>query len=200
MAGHRSSIGLLVATGIFFALYPMLRPYSSEVGIDGADALGSPLWVAAHTSAMLGFIALALAVRAMRAGAVAETTTWIGVGLVLPYYGAETFALNALGTKAVDTGDYPLLDLAEPIRNGPVQMVMFGAGLILVAVGVVAVARGIGSWQAYVFAAGFVLFLPQFYAPPALRVAHGLLIVIGAALLAASRLPARQEISTMTGA
>nr|WP_296773039.1 hypothetical protein [Rhodococcus sp. (in: high G+C Gram-positive bacteria)] len=200
MDGRRSSIGLLLATGILFALYPILRPYSSEVGIDGADAFASPLWVAAHTTAMLGFLTLALAVRALHGGAAAEVTTWIGVGLVLPYYGAETFALSALGSDAVDSGDYALVDLAEPIRYGPVQMVMFGAGLILVAVGAVVLARRIGTWQAYVFAAGFVLFLPQFYAPPALRIAHGLLILVGSLALAASMRPARQEISTMTGA
>ncbi|MET0196913.1 MAG: hypothetical protein ABW188_13990 [Rhodococcus fascians] len=198
----RSTVGLLVATGVLFAVYPVLRPYSSDSGQAGADAFGSGLWVAAHVSAMLGFITLALAVRTMNVGAVAEVTTWVGVGLTLPYYGAETFALHVLGSDALSTGDLRLIDLAEPIRYGPTQTVMFGAGLILVAIGTVALARRVPGWQSALFASGFVLFLPQFFAPPWLRVAHGLLVLAGAAALAVHVAAGRdrQEISTTTGA
>lgn len=208
MHSQRSTVGLLLATGILFGIYPILRPYSDEVGVSGADAFASPLWVAAHVSAMLGFVTLGLAVRAMNVGSVAEVTTWVGVGLVLPYYGAETFALNVLGSEAQDTGD--LVYLAEPIRYGIVQTVMFGAGLLLIAVGAVAVALAVRRWQAWVFSAGFVLFLPQFFAPPSFRIAHGVLILVGALLLAVQYANARrvddlrssvvQESSTMTGA
>ncbi|SNS64812.1 hypothetical protein [Rhodococcoides kyotonense] len=190
---------MFVVTGILFALYPILRPYSTETGPAGAEAFASPLWVAAHVCAMIGFLTLVLAVRQL-----ADSMTpvlLIGVGLVLPYYGAETFALHELGREAQDTGSYALIDLAEPIRYGPTQTVMFGAGLILIAVATVLVARRIGGWQVYVFAAGFALFLPQFFLPPWLRVAHGLLILAGCLLVAPSaREPARQEISTTTGA
>ena len=34
------------------------------------------------------------------------------------------------------------------------------------------------------FAAGFVLFLPQFYATPTLRIAHGVLVAVGCVVLA----------------
>jgi hypothetical protein len=192
---HRTTVGLLVATGLLFAIYPLLRPYSSETGEAGADAFASALWVAAHLSAMIGFLAFVLAVKTFAVGPAAEVSVLVGVGLVLPYYGAETFALHAIGIRAEDTGDYGLVDLAEPIRYGLTQTVMFGVGLILIAFGAVALARRLGSWQGWVFAAGFVMFLPQFFAPPWVRIAHGLLIVAGAVLLAASTYR-RQEIST----
>ncbi|KZF00086.1 MAG: hypothetical protein WBD41_00180 [Rhodococcus sp. (in: high G+C Gram-positive bacteria)] len=199
MDRQRSAVALLASTGVLFAIYPILRPYSSEVGRAGADAFASPLWIAAHVSAMIGFITLVLALRALNVGTVADVTTLVGVGLVLPYYGAETFALNVLGTDALDTGDYTVVDLAEPIRYGMTQSVMFGVGLVAIATGAVLAARRSACWQGWVFAAGFVLFLPQFFAPPWLRIAHGLLILAGAALLAA-RTFERQEISTTTGA
>lgn len=196
---HRTAVGLLVATGLLFAIYPLLRPYSTETRESGADAFASPLWVAAHVSAMIGFVVFVLAIKALAVGATAEVTALVGVALVLPYYGAETFALHALGTRAENTGDYGLVDLAEPIRYGLPQTVMFGVGLLLIAIGAALLARRLGSWQGWVFAAGFVLFLPQFFAPPWVRIAHGLLIVAGAVLLAASTYR-RQEISTTTGA
>ena len=199
MDRQRSAVALLASTGVLFAIYPILRPYSSEVGRAGADAFASPLWIAAPVSAMIGFITLVLALRALNVGTVADVTTLVGVGLVLPYYGAETFALNVLGTDALDTGDYTVVDLAEPIRYGMTQSVMFGVGLVAIATGAVLAARRSACWQGWVFAAGFVLFLPQFFAPPWLRIAHGLLILAGAALLAA-RTFERQEISTTTGA
>lgn len=199
MDRQRSAVALLASTGVLFAIYPILRPYSSEVGRAGADAFASLLWIAAHVSAMIGFITLVLAIRALNVGTVADVTTLVGVGLVLPYYGAETFALNVLGTDALDTGDYTVVDLAEPIRYGLTQSVMFGVGLVAIATGAVLAARRSACWQGWVFAAGFVLFLPQFFAPPWLRIAHGLLILAGAALLAA-RTFERQEISTTTGA
>lgn len=169
-------------TGAMFAAYPILRPYSSEVGMAGADAFASPLWVAAHTCAMLGFISLALAVRHARGSDFAAVATSIGVGLVLPYYGAETFALNAIGRSAVDGSDPALLDLADPIRYSAVPMTMFGVGLLLIAIGAVAFARQFR--YATVLAVGFVLFLPQFFAPPALRILHGIVILVGSLLAA----------------
>ncbi|MGA9871184.1 MAG: hypothetical protein WBQ44_08590 [Rhodococcus sp. (in: high G+C Gram-positive bacteria)] len=209
----RSTVVLLVATGILFAIYPLLRPYSSEMGRAGAEAFASPWWVVAHVSATLGFLALALFVRQVRAGTLVEVTTLVGVALVLPYYGAETFALHALGTEALQTdtsttGSSDLVALAEPIRYGAVQVTMFGVGLVLVAVGAVAFALRTGGRGALLFAAGFLLFLPQFFAPPWLRIAHGLLILVGALLMAVQllrhahehRATDDQEISTTTGA
>ena len=196
-------VALYLFLGVMFAAYPALRPYSDEVGSAGADAFASSSWVLSHTFAMLGFVALGLTVLyGGRRSDLAVVTTWIGVGLVLPYYGAETFALHALGVDAVQNANPGLIDLADPIRYSLVQSVMFGLGLVLIAVGLVAFA--LRNRYAEVLAAGFVLFLPQFYTPPAVRIAHGVLIAVGAILAAravANRsVDSAQPISTITGA
>ncbi|MDV8024398.1 hypothetical protein [Rhodococcus sp. IEGM 1330] len=196
-------VALYLFVGVMFAAYPALRPYSDEVGSAGADAFASSNWVLSHTFAMLGFIALGLTVLYTgRRSDLAVVTTWIGVGLVLPYYGAETFALHALGVDAAQNANPGLIDLADPIRYSLVQSVMFGLGLVLIAVGLATFA--LRNRYAAVLAAGFVLFLPQFYTPPAVRIAHGVLIAVGA-ILAARAMADRsvdsvQPISTITGA
>ncbi|MEH6795434.1 MAG: hypothetical protein V7694_14995 [Rhodococcus sp. (in: high G+C Gram-positive bacteria)] len=194
---------LYLFVGVMFAAYPALRPYSDEVGSAGVDAFASSNWVLAHTFAMLGFIALGLLVLYTgRRSDLAVVSTWIGVGLVLPYYGAETFALHALGVEAAQTSNPGLIELADPIRYSLVQSVMFGLGLVLIAVGLVVFA--LRNRYAMVLAAGFVLFLPQFYTPPAVRIVHGLLIAVGAILAARSvagrSVDSAQPISTITGA
>nr|WP_314144633.1 hypothetical protein [uncultured Rhodococcus sp.] len=196
-------VALYLFVGVMFAAYPALRPYSDEVGSAGADAFASSNWVLSHTFAMLGFIALGLTVLyAGRRSDLAVVTTWIGVGLVLPYYGAETFALHALGVDAARNANPGLIDLADPIRYSLVQSVMFGLGLVLIAVGLVAFA--LRNRYAAVLAAGFVLFLPQFYTPPAVRIAHGVLIAVGAIIaaraVAEKSVDSAQPISTITGA
>ncbi|OZC90696.1 hypothetical protein CH254_07175 [Rhodococcus sp. 06-412-2C] len=194
---------LYLFIGLMFALYPALRPYSDEVGSAGVDAFASSSWVLAHTFAMLGFIALGLAVLfGGRRSDPAVVATWIGVGLVLPYYGAETFALHALGVDAAANSNPGLIDLADPIRYSIVQATMFALGLVSIAVGLVIFA--LRNRYAMVLAAGFVLFLPQFYTPPAVRIAHGILIAVGAIIAARAVAvgPVRpaQPISTITGA
>ncbi|MCZ4521450.1 hypothetical protein O4220_23275 [Rhodococcus ruber] len=194
---------LYLFIGLMFALYPALRPYSNEVGSAGVDAFASSSWVLAHTFAMLGFIALGLAVLfGGRRSDPAVVATWIGVGLVLPYYGAETFALHALGVDAAANSNPGLIDLADPIRYSIVQSTMFALGLVSIAVGLVIFA--LRNRYAMVLAAGFVLFLPQFYTPPAVRIAHGILIAVGAIIaaraVAGSSVRPAQPISTITGA
>ena len=41
-------------------------------------------------------------------------------------------------------------------------------------------------WGGTAFAAGFALYLPQFFAAPELRIAHGVLVAAGCVLLAAA--------------
>lgn len=173
----------LLHLGLMFAAYPLVRPYSSENGAAGAEAFASPACVVAHCFAMFGFMAWGIVVLYTgRRSEFAIITTWIGVGLVLPYYGVETFALHTLGVESLATSTPTLIDLAGPIRYSIVQTVMFGLGLILIAMG--AVAFALRNRYATALAAGFVLFLPQFYAPPALRIAHGLLFALGAIVAA----------------
>jgi hypothetical protein len=188
----------LAAAGAMFVLYPALRPWHDESTVDGAIAsMSSGAWVAAHLFGMIGFILAALGVlalrdvvagtRAHRTAAVAVVTTWIGAGLTLPYFGAEDFALHAIaGRVAPDQ----VLDLVEAVRYNPVGITMFGLGLLLLAVGggltAVAVARSgvLPRLSGLAYALGFVLFLPQFFGPPPVRIAHGVLLGLGSLWLA----------------
>ena len=184
---------LLTAIAVLFVLYPVLRPWHDETTAAGAAAaMGSPLWVASHGFAMLGFILLpavpiAFAWRqreGRRSLVISAVLLWVGVGLLLPYYGAEAFALNAVASSGVSD----LVAVSDAIRFGPVQGAAFVLGLLTVAVGAVFTAIGVAKvhpwWFGVAFAAGFVLFGPQFVGPPAVRIAHGLLIAVGCLILA----------------
>jgi hypothetical protein len=188
------SAAALALAGALFALYPAARPGGDATTAGAVEAFASPAWRAAHLSAVVAFVLLPLGLLAVR-GVLARRAalvTWLGVGLTLPYYGAETLALHALGTRALRTGDGGLLALAEEIRMGPVQLTAFGVGLLLIAVGAVLAAVAVRRsgllprWSGVPLAAGMVLYLPQFYAPPGLRVAHGLLVAAGCLVLAAA--------------
>jgi hypothetical protein len=129
----------LVLSGILLLLYPALRPFSDEAGaetLQGAEAFASPFWILAHTLAAVGFILLALGLVSLRialqktAGerlaSVAWVVTWIGVGLSLLYYGAESFALHAIGQQAVAQHSTQILTLVNAIRYGPAIFVFAG--------------------------------------------------------------------------
>lgn len=192
---------LLGAAGALLALYPMLRPYSDETTLAGATAMASGAWVTSHLFAMAGFVALSLGLllagdafgRGDRRYRAAVGTIRVGVGLTLPYYGAETFALAKIGARTVRDGDPTLLGLTDAIRFGPVQGVTFVVGLLALAVGAVLVALAVGrpadGWHRFAgvpLAVGFVLLLPQFFTPAPLRVAHGLLMAVGCGCLVAT--------------
>ncbi len=188
-----------LGAGILFVLYPVVRPYSDETSLSGAAAMASPAWMAAHLFAVAGFVLLALGVLGLhllldpvldRSLALrAAVVTWIGAGLTLPYYGAEVFGLNVIAARAVRDDDASLLALADEFRFGPAAVTMFVAGLALLGLGTVlaaiAIARSgmLPRWSAAPLAAGFLLFIPQFFGPPAIRIAHGVLIALGAVWL-----------------
>ena len=197
----RSGALALAVAGVLFVLYPAVRPWQDESTVAGATkAMSSGAWVAAHVFAMVGFVLVALGLlglwnavsrtRAERLALAPVVTTWIGVGLTLPYYGAEDFGLNAIARKAADGQVSDLLGLVEAVRFSPVPITTFGLGLLLLAAG--AVLAAVAIWRSGVlarssgilFAAGFVLFLPQFFTPPAVRIAHGVLVAAGSIWLA----------------
>jgi uncharacterized membrane protein len=179
----------LAASGVLFLLYPVLRPWTDETTVDGArEAMASPAWVAAHAFAMVGFILVPLALLALRdaIGLVPVVVMSVGAGLTLPYYGAEDFGLHAAATtKGTD-----LLAVAEATRYNPVAITMFGAGLLTLAVGAILAALAIRrsavlpASSGIVFAIGFALFLPQFFTPAPVRVAHGVVMLAGLVWLA----------------
>jgi ABC-type arginine transport system permease subunit len=203
MSTSRTRFGALAlaVAGVLFILYPAVRPWQDESTVEGAiKAMSSGAWVAAHLFAMLGFILVALGLlavwikvsstRAERLAFAAVVTFWIGVGLTLPYYGAEDFGLNAIARKAAEGQRFDLLDLVDTVRFSPVQATMFALGLLLLAAG--SVLAAVAVWRsgvlprssAILFALGFVLFLPQFYTPSAVRIAHGVLVAAGSIWLA----------------
>jgi hypothetical protein len=207
MSRIRLGAAALGLAGVMFVLYPVFRPWHDESTPEGATAsMASANWVVAHFFAMIGFILAPLGLLALsrlltgaRGGSLAATafaTTWIGAGLTLPYYGSEDFGLHT----AAKWGVPDLVAFAEALRYNGLAITMFGAGLILVAVG--GVLAAVAVWRSGVlakasglaYAAGMVLFLPQFFTPAATRIGHGILLGAGAAILAVAiyRAPAAE--------
>ncbi|WP_433444408.1 hypothetical protein [Nonomuraea sp. CA-141351] len=186
------------AGGILFLLYPAIRPSA-----DDAATIASTAWVAGHLAAMLGFVLLGLAVLGLhqvlgdRLSLRAAAVTWVGAGLTLPYYGAEDFGLNVIARRSLSDQAPALMELVEEFRYGPVAITMFAAGLLLLGAGTVMAAISVWrsgtlpKWSGMALASGFVLFIPQFFGPYPLRVAHGVLVMIGGLWLASALVTAR---------
>lgn len=201
MSRNRLGSAALAVAGVLFLLYPVVRPWNDESTAAGAiAAMSSGRWVASHLFAMIGFILVPMGLLALRR-AVAHTSaepmvlagvvlTWIGAGLTLPYYGAETFGLNSIASAAAAGEVADVLGLVEEVRFGPVAASTFAIGLLCLGAGAVltavAVARsGVLPRSAGVlFALGFALFIPQFWAPGPARIGHGILVAAGAIRLA----------------
>lgn len=188
----------MATAGVLFLLYPVVRPWTDETTAAGAhEAMASGAWVAAHAFAMIGFILVPVALLALRdsIGLMPVVVMSVGAGLTLPYYGAEDFGLHAAATTK--GGD--LLAIADATRYNPVAITMFGAGLLTLAVGAILVAVAIWRSAALprasgiVFAVGFALFLPQFFAPAPVRIAHGVVMLIGLVWLAVAMWRASQH-------
>jgi hypothetical protein len=198
----------MATSGILFVLYPALRPFSDEKSLQGAEAFASSAWVVAHVLAMFGFILLAWALLSLNL-ALQETDAerlsfralvvcWIGIGLTLPFYGAEAFGLHAIGQAAVQQHSTALIALVDDVRSGP-GLTLFGIGLVVLAIGVIMAASAIWKsrimpkWSGVPLALGFALYIPQFYGTQPVRVAHGLLIAVGSLCVAASMWHARSR-------
>lgn len=192
-------------TGILMAVYLLARPYGdlAASAAERAAAFASPWWVAAHVAgalALAGFGRLALRLSDIaRESFAARLARWAGLAgvvLVLPYFGAETFALHVIGRRAA-AGETSLLPLVDEIRNQPVAIATFGLGLLLLAVAGIAFAlawtRLAGSRAAWPLGVLVALVLPQFYLPPVGRMAFGVAYLLAAAVLAGSVLRRRPE-------
>lgn len=184
--------------GITFAVYPAVRPFSDEVSRAGVLAFASTRWVVAHAVGIVAFTLLGLGLARLadtvgrrrglaRAGLAAA---WVGIGLTLPYYGAEVFGLHAAGQQGLATGDVAQFDaLVHDIRLGPgIWFILLG--LLALAVGVILLVTA--AWPEassprttlLPLAVGVTLYLPQFAAAQPVRVVHGLLMTAGCLLLA----------------
>lgn len=188
-----SALSLALA-GVLFVLYPAIRPFSDEVSLQGAAAFGSTAWLVAHAFAIVAFVLLVLGLLgvylvlqrspAERLMLYALVLSWLGVGLTLPFYGAEVFGLHAIGQAAVRRNDPSLVSLAADVRGQP-GIWFIVVGLLLLAFGIVLLAiaawrsRILIAWIGVPLAVAFALYLPQFTTPKPVRVAHGLLVAAG---------------------
>lgn len=187
--GSALALGL---AGPAFLLYAAVRPAGDTLADMASDA-----WVVAHLGAVAGFVFLVLGLaglwralaggRAERPALAAAVTGTVGVGLTLPYYGAEDFGLNAVGRAAASAPGATasvLAGLPDAVRFAPAPATTFLAGLLLLAVATVLAAvalhrADVPSLAAVPLAAAFVLFIPQFFAPAPVRVLHGVLVALG---------------------
>lgn len=192
---RRVLVAPLVGTGALMAAYLLLRPYGDTAGsdtLDAARAFASRWWVVSH---LLGVLALASLGRlALRTSDVlpgvparlARTSGLVGMVLVLPYYGAETFALHTVGRAALAQEDLTLLGLVADVQGHPVALATFALGLVLLGVAGLLVAlawqRSHGSPAAWPLGALAALVLPQFYLPPVGRMAFGVLYAVAAGI------------------
>lgn len=201
---------LLAVAGLAFAAYPLLRPYGPETGVEGAQDLASWAWLFSHLLGILGFSCLAFALRlaAHRPGwwpdsvpghdnsrgtawaRRTETWAWLAVVLLLPYYGAEAYGLQSVAEYALDHSSSDVLAIADAFRYSPVPMTLFGLGFVALAVTGVRLAHRLwpagGSLRTggLLAAAALVTYLPQFFLPPAGRIAHGVVLAVGLLLVA----------------
>jgi hypothetical protein len=189
----------LAIAGILFVLYPAIRPFSDESSLQGVEAFASTSWVLAHSLAIVAFILLTLGLLGLyfrlqattvRRGALwALVLSWIGVGLTLPYYGAEVFGLHAIGQEALKQHNVALLSLVNSVRWEQ-GIVFILVGLFLLAIGTILFATVIwrsGSllgWSGIPLAVGFALYIPQFTTSQFVRVGYGLFIMIACFILA----------------
>lgn len=185
---------LSVLAGLAFATFPAIRPWGDKTGVHAemAQSFADPLWVGSHVSGMLGW--------GLLAGAAASTsglhpaTRWtlpVATATMLPYYGAETFALHALGGSQHLADDSVAL-LAAEIRADPVAITLFGIGLLLATAGAVRLAAdtwrtGRVRWAGVPLAVLVATYLPQFFTSPEVRITHGILLGVACALWGAGR-------------
>lgn len=188
-----------LASGALMAAYLILRPYGDvgESPSEMAEAFASPLWIAAHICGALALAWFAVAAVQLsgllngRAAHLAGGSAATGAILILPYYGAETFGLHAVGQAALD-GNSEALELTGAIRDQLVASMMFGAGLFLLAIAGIASAiawqrASTGSWTrwaAWPLGLAIAAMLPQFFLPPAGRIAFGMTYLVAAVAFA----------------
>jgi hypothetical protein len=181
-------IAALIAAGLAFAIYPILRGSAVETGFSAAELYARPAWLLAHCLGMAGFIASSWAL--LSVDRLAGRLAFGGTLLVLPYYGAEAFGLNAIGRLAIETNDPSGVAAADMFRFQPVAMTAFAAGLLLLAAAGVRLLFLLRHRPALlrvglaVTGLGLLTYLPQFFVPIEGRIIHGIVLGIGLVLLA----------------
>lgn len=194
-----------VLAGALMATFQLLRPWGdvTEEPEAMAEAFADPRWVVAHLAGAAAFVVLALLAQAVvRSGLrdqsirhrspiarIARYGAALGAALVLPYYGAETFALHEIGRAALAGAPVDVVALSGSIRLNPVAVTLFGIGLLLVAAAMVCLAivasrAGAAAWGTWPLGVLAALALPQFALPPVGRMAYGVAFLVAAVLFA----------------
>ena len=192
----------LILSGVFFTLFPVIRPFFDETTLAAAAGFSSAGWILAHASGMAGFILLALGflgayirlqqTSVERRSFLALHLCWVGVGLTLPFFGAEAFGLQVIGEKALDLSSMDILRMANQVRFGP-GLWFISAGLLLVAAAAILLATAVWKagmrprWGGFPLAFGFVVYIPQLRGAPVfqpIRIVVGLIITAGCVLIA----------------
>jgi len=201
-ARGRLSAILLILAGVFFILFPVIRPFFDETAASAAGGFASARWVLAHVCGMAGFILLALGflgayLRLQQTGVerrsfLALLLCWIGVGLTLPFFGAEAFGLQVIGKAALGQSGTEFLQQVSQVRGGP-GLWLIGAGLLLAAAAAIILATAIWKaglkprWGGLPLALGFVVYIPQLQGAPVfqpIRIVVALIITAGCVLVA----------------
>jgi Domain of unknown function (DUF4386) len=105
--------------------------------------------------------------------------------------------LHAIGQEAIKEKNPALLSIVNSVRLGE-AIVFFIPGLLFLAVGTILFATviwrssSLPTWIGMPLAVGFALYIPQFFEPQSIRVAHGLLITIACMLIAWSMLKPKE--------
>ena len=170
-----------------------------------AEAFADPRWVVAHLAGAAAFVMLALLAQGVVVAGlrdlsvrrrspiarIARDGAALGVAMVLPYYGSETFALHEIGRAALAGSPVDVVALSGSIRMNLAAVTLFGVGLLLVAAAMVCLAvvasrAGASRWGAWPLGVLSVLALPQFVLPPVGRMAYGVAFLIATVMFAVS--------------
>ena len=190
----------LVIAGVFFVLFPVVRPFFDESSIQGARGFASNQWVIAHSLGIGGFILLSLGFLGLYLIHLRDTRVerWalrgfvlclVGAGLTLPFFGAEAFGLQVIGSAAVNQNNNAALIplLVNQVRFGP-GLAFIVSGLLCIAAATIVMAavawksQALPKWSGIPLAAGFAVYILQLQGDPSfqvIRIGVGILILIG---------------------
>ena len=116
----------------------------------------------------------------------------VGTGLTLPFFGAEAFGLQVIGSAAVNQNNAALIPLVNQVRFGPGIAFIVGGLLCVAAAAIVLAAvvwnsQALPKWSGIPLAAGFAVYIPQLQGDPSfqiIRIGVGFLILIRCCWLA----------------
>jgi hypothetical protein len=195
-----------------FVLFPVSRPFFDESSIEGAREFASNQWVIAHCLGIGAFLLLSLGFLGLYLH-LPDTLVegWalrgfvlclLGAGLTLPFFGAEAFGLQVIGSAAVNQNNTALIPLVNQLRFGP-GIAFIISGLLCVAAATIVMAavvwksQALPKWSGISLAAGFAVYIPQLQGDPTfqvIRIGVEILILIGCCWLAWGMIRIRAKI------